>query len=211
MLHVKVDIKQRWWDFELGRRLSARRPVEVLDDHPGNLAHADLDLGYLTMIVALSVIFLGVKRYRDQELGGVIRFGTAFMLGLGIAAVASLAYVILWEVYLSATDYAFIRDYTESILAAFEADGLVGAALQVEIDSMNELKARYANPLYRLPMTFLDIFPGETINGQSVGPEEHHHTSAISDGFSSRHRPYPPGAFFKLGDRAMTDSDSFAS
>ena len=40
------------------------------------------------MIVALSVIFLGVKRYRDQELGGVIRFGTAFMLGLGIAAVA---------------------------------------------------------------------------------------------------------------------------
>ncbi len=48
------------------------------------------------------VIFLGVKRYRDQELGGVIRFGTAFMLGLGIAVVASLAYVLLWEVYLSA-------------------------------------------------------------------------------------------------------------
>ncbi len=63
-------------------------------------------LGYLTMIVALSVIFLAVKRYRDQELGGVIRFGTAFMLGLGIAAVASLAYVLLWEVYLSETDYA---------------------------------------------------------------------------------------------------------
>ncbi len=116
-------------------------------------------LGYLTMIVALSVIFLGVKRYRDQELGGVIRFGTAFMFGLGIAAVASLAYVILWEVYLFATDYAFFRDYTQSILAAFEAEGLVGAALQVEIDSMNELKARYANPLYRLPMTFLEIFP----------------------------------------------------
>ena len=24
---------------------------------------------------------------------------------------------------------------------------------------MNELEARYANPLFRLPMTFLEIFP----------------------------------------------------
>ncbi len=116
-------------------------------------------LGYLTMIVALSVIFLAVKRYRDQELGGVIRFGTALMLGLGIAAVASVAYVILWEVYLSATDYAFMRDYTQSILEAHQAEGLSGPALQVEIDSMNELEAQYANPLFRLPITFLEIFP----------------------------------------------------
>ncbi len=116
-------------------------------------------LGYLTMIVALSVIFLAVKRYRDQQLGGVIRFGTAFMLGLGVAAVASLAYVILWEVNLAATDYAFIGDYTQSVLAAREAEGLSGIALRVEIDSMNELEARYANPLFRLPQTFLEIFP----------------------------------------------------
>ena len=124
----------------------------------GALADAEW-LGYLTMIVALSVIFLAVKRYRDQELGGVIRFGTAFMLGLGIAAVASLAYVILWEVYLSVTDYAFMRDYTQSILEARMAEGLSDAAMQVEIDSMNKLEAQYANPLYRLPITFLEIFP----------------------------------------------------
>ncbi len=116
-------------------------------------------LGYLTMIVALSVIFLGVKRYRDQQLGGVIRFGTAFVLGLGIAVVASLAYVIVWEAYLFATDYAYIRDYTQSILGALEAQGLVGAALQAEVDSMNELKTQYANPLFRLRITFLEIFP----------------------------------------------------
>ena len=30
--------------------------------------------GYLTMLTAMSIIFVGVKRYRDVELGGVIRF-----------------------------------------------------------------------------------------------------------------------------------------
>jgi len=116
-------------------------------------------LGYLIMIVALSLIFLGIKRYRDQELGGVIRFGTAMLLGLGITLVASLIYVAVWEVHLAITDYAFIEDYAQSVLANKEAGGLTGAALETEVASMETFKTRYANPLFRLPMTFLEIFP----------------------------------------------------
>ena len=65
--------------------------------------------GYLVMLVALSVIFVGVKKYRDQELGGVIRFKTAFLMGLGITAVASIIYVVVWEINLAVTDHAFIN------------------------------------------------------------------------------------------------------
>ena len=57
----------------------------VLSD--GHGAGSSVWLGYLIMIVAFSLIFIGIKRYRDQELGGVIKFGRAFMLGLGIAVV----------------------------------------------------------------------------------------------------------------------------
>ena len=125
----------------------------------GGMSGNSVWLGYLFMIVALSLIFLGVKRYRDQELGGVIRFGTAFLLGLGISLVASAIYVVAWEVYLSVTDYAFIHDYTQSVLAAKEAEGLAGAALEAEVASMETLTSQYANPVFRLPMTFLEIFP----------------------------------------------------
>lgn len=38
--------------------------------------------GYLVMLVALSFIFAGVKRYRDIERGGVIGFGRALAIGL---------------------------------------------------------------------------------------------------------------------------------
>jgi len=116
-------------------------------------------LGYLFMIVALSVIFVGIKRYRDHELGGVIRFGTAMLVGLGIAAVASVVYVGVWEINLSLTDHAFIEDYTSSVIAGKEADGVEGEELAALVAEMEVMKERYANPLFRVPMTFLEIFP----------------------------------------------------
>ena len=116
-------------------------------------------VGYLVMIVALSVIFVGIKRYRDRELGGVIKFGPALLLGLGISLVAGVVYVVSWEVYLSVTDYAFIHEYTQATIEAKKAAGLSGEDLDALVASMETMKQRYANPLFRLPMTFLEIFP----------------------------------------------------
>lgn len=115
--------------------------------------------GYLVMLVALSAIFVGVKRYRDQELGGVIKFGKAFQLGLGIAIVAGLAYVVTWESYLAITDYAFIEDYTSAIVSDAVDNGLGGDELRQLESEMTEMREQYGSPLYRLPMTFLEIFP----------------------------------------------------
>ncbi len=119
----------------------------------------NLFVGYLIMIVALSMIFLGVKQYRDRQGGGVIRFGPAFLLGLMIAAVAGVFYVIGWEGYMAATDYTFMEGYVAATIEAKEAAGLAGAALEAEIAKLETLKKQYANPLFRMPMTFLEIFP----------------------------------------------------
>ncbi len=115
--------------------------------------------GYLTMIVALSMIFLGIKRHRDQALGGVIKFLPAFGLGLGIAVVAGVIYTLAWEIYLAASGYHFMDGYVAAVIAAKKAHGVTGAALAAEIAELNAMKAQYANPLFRLPMTFLEIFP----------------------------------------------------
>ena len=81
--------------------------------------------GYLVMLVALTFIFVGVKRYRDIERGGVIKFGIAFAMGLAIAAAA----------------------------------GVSGAALAAEMAKLESMRTNYANPLLRIPMTFMEIFP----------------------------------------------------
>lgn len=128
--------------------------TENFGHHSGSLW-----LGYLIMIVALTMIFFGVKRYRDREKGGVIKFLPAFGVGLMIAIVAGIAYVASWEAYLAISGRDFIGEYANAIIEAARAKGVTGAALDAQIAEMNTLKVRYADPMFRLPMTFIEIFP----------------------------------------------------
>lgn len=116
-------------------------------------------LGYLVMVVALSMIFLAVRDYRNKRLGGVIKFLPAFGMGVLIAAIAGVFYVISWEIYLAATNYAFMDNYITQIIEARRAAGVTGAELEAQIAELNSMKEAYANPLFRLPMTFAEIFP----------------------------------------------------
>ena len=115
--------------------------------------------GYLTMIVALTAVFLGVKHYRDKVLGGTIRFGTALLVGLGISAVASLFYVVGWEISLAATGFDFADSYSKALVEAARAKGASPAELQKAIADGEAFAKTYANPLYRVPITFIEMFP----------------------------------------------------
>ena len=99
--------------------------------------------GYTLMLVVLTFIFVGVKRYRDLECGGVIRFGRAFRLGLGMAVFAGLAYVLIFEAYLAATDYRFIAEMAAGTTAEERA----------------QVESILYNPPMRVAFVFLEIFP----------------------------------------------------
>lgn len=131
--------------------------VQVIDF--GRPPHSSVWLGYLLMLVGLSAILVGVKQYRDEVLGGAITFWRALACGLGIAVLAGLGYVLVWEIYLASTHYAFMGEYTQQILAQKRAAGVSGAAYQKAVAEMETLKQQYANPLFRIPMTFAEIFP----------------------------------------------------
>lgn len=115
--------------------------------------------GYLVMLIALSLIFVGIKRYRDEALGGVINFPRALLLGLIISTVASVIYVASWELYLYRTDYVFIDEYVGHVIESRRQAGLSGQQLAAEIAKMETLKANYGKPLFRLFTTFTEIFP----------------------------------------------------
>ena len=116
-------------------------------------------IGYVLMLVALSTVFVAIKRYRDTELGGVIGFWRALGLGLGISIVAGIIYVLAWEATIAITHMDFAGTYANSLIEQKKAAGVTGEALARFTAEMEQFKVQYANPLYRLPMTFTEIFP----------------------------------------------------
>jgi len=116
-------------------------------------------VGYLSMLIALSTIFIATKRHRDVELGGVIRFLPALGLGLGISVIAGILYTAAWDITLAVTHMDFGGIYAKALIADAQARGVTGAALAKVTTDANAFKTQYDNPLYRWPQTFVEIFP----------------------------------------------------
>ena len=115
--------------------------------------------GFLLMFFILSLIFFGIKRFRDQEQGGIIKFSRALLLGLAMSVFAGFAYVIVWEIYLSMTDHSFIHHYTDHLIEQQKSKGISGETLTDFIAKMNEMKDNYSRREFRIPLTFVEIFP----------------------------------------------------
>lgn len=116
-------------------------------------------LTYLVMLLALSMVFVGIKQYRDRVLGGVIKFGPALLVGLGISAVAGIFYAVAWEITMPLMKFNFIESYANSMIDQARASGAGPAEIEKVASQAGDFTRLYANPLFRFPMTFLEIFP----------------------------------------------------
>ena len=127
----------------------------------GDMPHGWLGMaiGYATMLLALSAVFMGIKHHRDVAGGGVIRFWPAFGMGLGISFVAALFYVAAWELVQATIITDFAGSYADSVIAAQKAKGVDAAALAKLTAEMEAFTVQYADPMFRLPMTFAEVFP----------------------------------------------------
>jgi len=116
-------------------------------------------IGYTSMVIAFSLIFFGVKSYRDNHLQGVIKFGRAFQVGFLIALVASLFYAVGWEIYFHQFAPDFMNEYANHYIAKAKAGGASALEIQTIMDKMNQEKELYKNPFLRFGITLFEILP----------------------------------------------------
>jgi len=116
-------------------------------------------IGYASMLIALSLVFVGIRNYRNKYNGGVISFGKAFKIGLFMVLVASTIYVAAWLI----AYFFFIPDFFEKYSAQMLDKLRTGGASQMEIErqtkEMANLAVMYKNPLYNAAMTYMEILP----------------------------------------------------
>lgn len=115
-------------------------------------------IGYLSMLVAFSLIFVAVKNYRDKQNGGVISFGKAFKIGLLIALIGSTMYVIMWALLYNFYMPDFMDRYCAQIIENAKPTSSP-AKIQELTEQMNTQKEMYKNPLFFVLFTYFEIFP----------------------------------------------------
>lgn len=116
-------------------------------------------VGYASMVVALSLVFFGVKSYRDQQQKGVITFGRAFKVGILITLVATVLYALSWEVAYSTVSKGYAEKMTTEYIEKAKVEAKSEAELQATIQSMEQYKAMYESILFRFPMSMIEVFP----------------------------------------------------
>lgn len=116
-------------------------------------------IGFTTMVLAFLMIFFGVRSYRDTVGGGSVTFGRAFALGLLIALVATVCYVITWQLLY----YQFMPDFADKYAAHAIEKARAGGASADELtrlsQEMDAFAAAYRNPLINIGYTFLEPLP----------------------------------------------------
>ncbi|GAB5539291.1 MAG: hypothetical protein Salg2KO_13940 [Salibacteraceae bacterium] len=117
-------------------------------------------IGYVTMLIGFATIFFAVKSYRDNHLGGSIKFGKAFLVGLYITLVASIIYATSWETYISVMDVNFVEAYHDYMKASLESEGKSPEEIDTTLGENAEMMDMYqSNFAFRFLMTLAEIFP----------------------------------------------------
>ncbi|MCX2480565.1 DUF4199 domain-containing protein [Pedobacter sp. MC2016-15] len=116
-------------------------------------------LGYTAMLLSFSIIFVGVKNYRDKHNNGVISFGRAFLMSLYMALIASTLYVAGWMI----AYYNFFPDFIEKLAAYQLSPSRISQMRPAEVAAirgqMETFKDWYSSPVGVAGATYMEILP----------------------------------------------------
>ena len=126
--------------------------VHVMYTNPGVKGN-DI-VGYAAMVVMFSLIFFGIRNYRNKHLSGIISFGKAFKTGFLIALVGSTIYVLVWLLYYYLFVPDFIDIYTEHVLKTCSTSDLKSKTTE-----MANIKEMYKNPVFVVLITYSEVLP----------------------------------------------------
>lgn len=116
-------------------------------------------VGYTTMVIALSLIFFGIRSYRDNYGKGQVSFWKACQVGLMITLVAGVLYALAWEVCYANIGPEFMQQMDDSYAKALEAKGLPPEELAKEKEQQAMWMSLYENFFIRFGITITEILP----------------------------------------------------
>lgn len=116
-------------------------------------------IGMTGIVIALSLVFFGVKAFRDNQEDRSITFGKGLLVGLGITMVACVFYVIAWEITYAQSGDWFIEQWRVGEIEKLKSEGASEQDLEKAATDWIYFAELYQNPVIRYGMTLMEIFP----------------------------------------------------
>ena len=114
--------------------------------------------GYATMVIALSMVFFGIKSYRDNN-GGRISFVKGLQVGILITLISAVCYAGAWEIYYPKVGDEFMQKYTAHELDKMKVSGASTADIEnarVESEKFMEMYKKFP---VRFAFSIIEILP----------------------------------------------------
>jgi hypothetical protein len=124
-----------------------------------SIEHSSEWLGYLIMVIGLSLTYIAIKQHRDNNLGGIITFSKAFQVGILVTLIACLFYVLSWEIFYQNAGENYILDYQNSYIENMRSSGESEQKINDFKNEMQSFATQYENFFFRIFITLLEILP----------------------------------------------------
>lgn len=112
-------------------------------------------LGYAALIAMFSIIFFGIRKYRNSYSNGYISFGRAFKTGAWIALIGSTMYVLLGLGYY----YLFLPEFLDAYIQHVLNKCTSPAELAAKTKEMADFREMYKNPLFAILTSYMEVLP----------------------------------------------------
>jgi hypothetical protein len=99
--------------------------------------------GWIGYLILIAIMYLGIKDYRDKDLGGYINFGKSFSTGILIAFFAGIIYAIFVLIFISFVDTNFINN----ILQISEQNMIDKGMSQEQIEMGMKYSKMFVSPI----------------------------------------------------------------
>ena len=113
--------------------------------------------GYVTIVLALSFVYFGIRNYRDAINKGAVSFGKGLKIGVLITLLSAITFGLINVVYTEVINPEFTAEYYEYSIKKHR-ESLPSEALKAKLIELESQKDLFKNPLVNFAIMGLTVF-----------------------------------------------------
>lgn len=118
-------------------------------------------VGYVSMLAAFSLVFVGIMQIRDRHLEGSISFGMSLKVGVFIVLISSVMYSLGWTAYVKMSGNNFYQIYREVEIEKIDNQEGTVEEKKEAIECIDSGAWMYDNLIFLFLFTLLEpLIPG---------------------------------------------------